>query len=124
MRPSKAAIAIGIVTAAFFLVLTAAPGALAGTKKNSTTQKSTSSQTKKPKKESASAKPAKIKKININIAHQDTLTQLKGIGPEKARAIIDYRRKNGPFKTKEDIMQVKGIGRETFKDIKAYIKVR
>jgi competence protein ComEA len=124
MRPSKQFIAVGIAAAAFFLVLSIAPGAIAATKKSATTQKSTSSQTKELKKSSTPAKPAKKKKININIAHQDSLTRLKGIGPEKARAIIDYRRKNGPFKKIEDIMQVKGIGEETFKNIKPFIKVR
>jgi len=124
MRPVKPLIVIAIVAAAFFLVFSIAPGALAATKKSSTIKKTSTLKTKEVKKSSTQAKPVKKKKININIAHQDTLTQLKGIGPEKARAIIDYRRKNGPFKKIQDIMQVKGIGEETFKDIKPFIKVR
>ena len=36
--------------------------------------------------------------ININSATQEQLETLNGIGPVKAQAIIDYRKKNGPFK--------------------------
>lgn len=57
--------------------------------------------------------------ININTASQDQLESLLGIGPVKAKAIIDGR----PYKTIEDIMKVKGIKQKTFDKIKAYIVV-
>ena len=40
--------------------------------------------------------------VNINTATKEELTTLKGIGDKKAQAIIDYRKKNGAFKTVED----------------------
>lgn len=41
--------------------------------------------------------------ININTANQQQLESLNGIGPVKAKAIIDYRTKNGAFKTVEAV---------------------
>lgn len=63
-------------------------------------------------------------KININKADLETLTQLKGIGPEKAKAILDYRKKFGSFKSIEDVMKVKGIGEKTFNLIKPFLTVK
>ena len=40
------------------------------------------------------------------------------MGPAKAKAIIDYRKKNGPFKSTEDIKKVEGIGDATYEKIK------
>jgi len=61
--------------------------------------------------------------ININTASLQELDTLPGIGPSKAAAIIDYRQKNGPFDTIEDIMKVSGIGQVTFEKLKSLITV-
>jgi competence protein ComEA len=62
-------------------------------------------------------------KVNINTASAEELTQLKGIGSSHAVKIVEFREKNGPFKTPEDIMQVSGIGQKTFENNKALILV-
>jgi competence protein ComEA len=56
--------------------------------------------------------------VNINSASKEQLETLDGVGPVKAQAIIDYRKKNGPFKKVEDIKKVNGIGDATFNSIK------
>src|SRR5947207_12294610 len=61
--------------------------------------------------------------VNINTATKEELDALPGIGPVKAQAIIDYRAKNGPFKTPEDIMKVPGIKEGEFGKLKGQISV-
>ena len=56
--------------------------------------------------------------VNINSATKEQLETLDGIGPVKAQAIIDYRKKNGPFKTLEDLKKVDGIGDATFDKVR------
>lgn len=52
--------------------------------------------------------------VNINTADAEALTtMLKGIGPKKAADIVKYREDNGPFKSVEDLVLVKGIGWRT-----------
>ncbi|MCP4692894.1 MAG: helix-hairpin-helix domain-containing protein [Desulfobacterales bacterium] len=63
-------------------------------------------------------------KININKADAEALTQLKKIGPTISARIVEYRVKNGPFKSPEDIMNVKGIGQKTYEGIKDQIVVK
>jgi competence protein ComEA len=48
--------------------------------------------------------------VNINTATVDELNAIKGIGPAKAKAIVEYRDKNGPYKSLDDLKGVKGFG--------------
>ena len=57
--------------------------------------------------------------VNINTATQEQLETLNGIGPAKAKAIIDYRNKNGSFKNVEELDKVPGIGQGVLSKIKA-----
>ncbi len=56
--------------------------------------------------------------VNINKASANQLEALPGIGPVYAQRIVDYRKTNGPFKNKEQIKEVKGIGESTYNKIK------
>lgn len=52
--------------------------------------------------------------VDINTADAETIsTELNGIGLAKAKAIVEYREKYGPFKNAEDLSLVKGIGDRT-----------
>ena len=59
--------------------------------------------------------------VNINTATVEELKTLKGVGEKKAEAIIEYRKKNGSFKTKEDLMKVRGIGKKLFESFQERI---
>jgi competence ComEA-like helix-hairpin-helix protein len=61
-------------------------------------------------------------KVNINTATADQLSTLPGVGKETAERIIDYRTKT-PFKTIDDLKNVKGIGEAKFGKIKDLITV-
>jgi comEA protein len=58
--------------------------------------------------------------VNINTAHNEALELLPGIGPARARAIIEYRKVSGPFKHVEDLIQVSGIGERALERIRPH----
>lgn len=62
-------------------------------------------------------------KLRINVATQEEIESLSGIGPSKAQAIIKHREENGPFKAPEDLLQVSGIGEKTLQNFIDQIQV-
>lgn len=64
-----------------------------------------------------------VSKINLNSASSTQLQQLSGVGAKKAEAIIEFRNKNGPFKTIEEIQKVKGIGLALFEKNKTKLAI-
>lgn len=63
-------------------------------------------------------------KININTATETELETLTGIGPSRAKAIIQKRNELGDFQKIEDLMQVTGIGDKSFEKLKDSIRVK
>ncbi|MDW5416083.1 MULTISPECIES: helix-hairpin-helix domain-containing protein [unclassified Iodobacter] len=61
--------------------------------------------------------------VDINTASQTELEAVNGFGPAKAKAIVEYRGKNGPFKTVEDLKKVPGIKDGVFNKVKAEVSV-
>lgn len=62
--------------------------------------------------------------INLNQADVEALQRLEGIGPVKAAAIVDYRKANGPFESKQDLTAVDGIGEMTLEGIREDVTIR
>lgn len=61
--------------------------------------------------------------INLNTASLDDLMRLPGIGPTRARSIIDFREENGGYRSKEDLMLVPGIKEASFRKLEDKICV-
>ena len=61
--------------------------------------------------------------VNINTATKEELTSLKGVGDKRAQEIIDYRKKNGDFKSVDDLEKVPGIGPGIMKQIRSQVTV-
>ena len=62
--------------------------------------------------------------VNLNSADAATLArELDGIGPAKAQAIVEFRQKNGPFRSPEDLLQVDGIGERVLEQNRGNIRL-
>jgi len=62
-------------------------------------------------------------KVNLNRAESWLLQALPGIGEGKARMIIDYRTKNGPFRSVDDLAKIEGFGKSIVDKVKDYAVV-
>ena len=69
----------------------------------------------------SSNKNTSTNKVSINNASTEELMTLPGIGESKAKDIIDYRTKNGPFKKLEDLKNIPGIGENVYNNLKENI---
>lgn len=76
-----------------------------------------------PANEISSEQKKETTSVNINESSIEELTTISGIGESKAKAIIEYRTANGPFKSVEEIKNVSGIGDKLYDKIKAYITI-
>jgi competence protein ComEA len=62
--------------------------------------------------------------VDVNTADAETIAaELNGIGMTKAKAIVEYRKKHGPFRSADDLTLVKGIGERTVEINRSDIKV-
>ncbi len=63
------------------------------------------------------------KPIDLNTATSEQLQQLPGVGPVTAQAILDFRKKSGPFKRVSDILAIRGISKKRYQAISPFLTV-
>lgn len=61
--------------------------------------------------------------ININTASAEKLQELPGIGPAYSKRIVEWRNKNGLFVSKEQLLEIKGIGEKRLEAIQPLISL-
>jgi competence protein ComEA len=61
--------------------------------------------------------------VFLNEADEESLSRLPGVGPKRAKAILEQRRKVGRFRHLEELLRVKGIGRSTLKKLRPLIRL-
>lgn len=61
--------------------------------------------------------------INLNTADAAALDTLPGVGPVTAQAILTWREENGPFRSVDDLLDVKGIGEATLAELRDLVSV-
>lgn len=77
--------------------------------------------TSKPKSPTAKISKGSKEKIKINLADQNELQRLPGIGEGTAKKILEYKKLHGSFKKAEDLLEVKGIGEKKLNSLIPHI---
>jgi competence ComEA-like helix-hairpin-helix protein len=70
----------------------------------------------------ATKKPP-LKPININTANSEELQQVPGIGPATAEKILQMRKSYGAFKSVDDLLSIKGLGKKRLEKMRKYLTV-
>jgi competence ComEA-like helix-hairpin-helix protein len=61
--------------------------------------------------------------LDLNTATEAKLMQIKGIGPVLAKAIVEYRKSNGPFENVNQLIHIKGIGEKKLKKFAPFLVI-
>lgn len=62
--------------------------------------------------------------VELNTASKQLLTYVSGIGPALAQNIVEHRKKNGPFKSREDLKKVKRFGDKAFEQAAGFLRIK
>ena len=62
--------------------------------------------------------------VEVNTASKQLLSYVSGLNATTAGNIVEYRNANGPFKTRKDLLKVKGLGAKTFEQAAGFLRIR
>jgi competence protein ComEA len=71
----------------------------------------------------AGGPPSAAAPVDLNTATLEQLDTLPGVGPSTAQAIIDHRTANGPFRSVDDLLEVRGIGEAKLAQLRDKVRV-
>jgi comEA protein len=72
---------------------------------------------------SVATKKPPLKPVNINTANSEELQQVPGIGPATADKILQMQKSYGTFKSVDDLLSIKGIGKKRLEKMRKYLTV-
>ncbi|HMR41086.1 MAG TPA: Tex family protein [Ignavibacteria bacterium] len=61
--------------------------------------------------------------VNLNTSSQHLLQYVSGIGPKIAKAITSYRKDKGPFRSREELLNVSGVGSKAFEQAAGFLRI-
>ena len=75
--------------------------------------------------EAAKAAPAAARAgaVDLNSASEAQLQEVPGIGPSLAKKIVEFRSENGPFKSVDDLLKVRGVGEKSLEKLRPHLTV-
>jgi len=62
--------------------------------------------------------------VDLNTASKELLTYVSGLGPKIASQIIEYRNNNGDFKTREELLNVPGLGKKAYQQAAGFLRIK
>ncbi len=62
--------------------------------------------------------------VNVNTASDHLLSHISGLSVKMAERIIEYRLENGAFKTRKELLEVKGLGAKTYQQCAAFLRIK
>lgn len=62
--------------------------------------------------------------VDVNSASASLLAFVAGVGVKLAKSIVEYREKNGAFKSKAELLKVKGLGAKAYEQLAGFIRIR
>jgi competence protein ComEA len=76
-----------------------------------------------PSAKSATADAADKAPVDINAADAEKLATLPGVGPSIAQRIVEYRKEHGPFKSVDELVNVRGVGEKLLGRLREHVTV-
>ena len=61
--------------------------------------------------------------VDLNTASPSLLTYISGIGPKLAEMIVTYRNENGKFNSRQDLMNISGLGKKAFQQSAGFLRI-
>ena len=61
--------------------------------------------------------------VSLNTSSKHLLTYISGLGPQLAQNIVDYRKENGAFKSRKDLLKVKRMGEKAFQQSAGFLRI-